>query len=100
MLLCSQEWQNSLQKHAGLAFIELINEGRLLSHAMKDHVVRVALEADFILDRLRADDVVKHSEWRRQAQDSQNGEREEQLVHQVRLSGCTPIDRRFYSMID
>ncbi|KAF2368096.1 protein of unknown function DUF4704 [Trinorchestia longiramus] len=27
MLLCSQEWQNSLQKHAGLAFIELINEG-------------------------------------------------------------------------
>lgn len=35
MLLCSQEWQNSLQKHAGLAFIELINEGRLLSHAMK-----------------------------------------------------------------
>ena len=38
MLLCSQEWQNSLQKHAGLAFIELINEGRLLSHAMKDHI--------------------------------------------------------------
>ena len=29
MLLCSQEWQNSLQKHAGLAFIELVNEGRL-----------------------------------------------------------------------
>ena len=28
MLLCSQEWQNSLQKNAGLAFIELINEGR------------------------------------------------------------------------
>ena len=28
MLLCSQEWQNSLQKHAGLAFIELVNEGR------------------------------------------------------------------------
>lgn len=35
MLLCSQEWQNSLQKHAGLAFIELVNEGRLLSHATK-----------------------------------------------------------------
>ena len=28
MLLCSQVWQNSLQKNAGLAFIELINEGR------------------------------------------------------------------------
>ena len=50
MLLCSQEWQNSLQKHAGLAFIELINEGRLLSHAMKDHIVRVANEAEFILN--------------------------------------------------
>ena len=28
MLLCSQEWQTSLQKHAGLAFIELVNEGQ------------------------------------------------------------------------
>ncbi|XP_065556860.1 neurobeachin-like isoform X3 [Artemia franciscana] len=63
MLLCSQEWQNSLQKHAGLAFIELINEGRLLSHAMKDHIVRVANEAEFILNRMRADDVVKHSDF-------------------------------------
>ena len=61
MLLCSQEWQNSLQKHAGLAFIELINEGRLLSHAMKDHIVRVANEAEFILNRMRADDVLKVS---------------------------------------
>ena len=63
MLLCSQEWQNSLQKHAGLAFIELINEGRLLSHAMKDHIVRVANEAEFILNRMRADDVLKHAGW-------------------------------------
>ena len=63
MLLCSQEWQNSLQKHAGLAFIELINEGRLLSHAMKDHIVRVANEAEFILNRMRADDVLKHAEF-------------------------------------
>ncbi len=30
MLLCSQEWQTSLQKHAGLAFIELVNEGMLI----------------------------------------------------------------------
>jgi len=28
MLLCSQEWQNSLQKHAGLAFIDPIKERR------------------------------------------------------------------------
>ncbi|XP_057206773.1 neurobeachin isoform X2 [Triplophysa rosa] len=63
MLLCSQEWQNSIQKNAGLAFIELINEGRLLCHAMKDHIVRVANEAEFILNRQRAEDVHKHSEF-------------------------------------
>ncbi|XP_049582620.1 neurobeachin isoform X3 [Syngnathus scovelli] len=58
-----QEWQNSIQKNAGLAFIELINEGRLLCHAMKDHVVRVANEAEFILNRQRAEDVHKHAEF-------------------------------------
>lgn len=62
MLLCSQEWQTSLQKHAGLSFIELVNAGRLLGHASKDHIVRVANEADFILNRMRADDVKKHFE--------------------------------------
>lgn len=52
MLLCAQEFQNSLQKNAGLAFIELINEGRLLSISMKEHVIRVGIEADFILTRI------------------------------------------------
>ncbi|KJH44683.1 hypothetical protein DICVIV_09290 [Dictyocaulus viviparus] len=61
MLLCSQEWQTSLQKHAGLAFIELVNEGRLMAHATRDHVLRVSNEADFILNRLRAEDVSKHA---------------------------------------
>ncbi|CAF3064302.1 unnamed protein product [Rotaria sp. Silwood2] len=51
MLLYSQEWQNSLQKHAGLAFIELVNEERLLAHASKDHIIKVANEADFILNQ-------------------------------------------------
>ena len=36
---------------------------RLLSHAMKDHIVRVANEAEFILNRMRADDVLKHAEF-------------------------------------
>uniref|UniRef100_A0A8C1VTS4 Neurobeachin a n=1 Tax=Cyprinus carpio TaxID=7962 RepID=A0A8C1VTS4_CYPCA len=61
--VCFQEWQNSIQKNAGLAFIELINEGRLLCHAMKDHIVRVANEAEFILNRQRAEDVHKHAEF-------------------------------------
>ncbi|KAG7254668.1 hypothetical protein CRUP_020190, partial [Coryphaenoides rupestris] len=59
----SQEWQNSIQKNAGLAFIELVNEGRLLSHTMKDHLVRVANEAEFILSRQRAEDIHKHAEF-------------------------------------
>ncbi|XP_066574555.1 lipopolysaccharide-responsive and beige-like anchor protein isoform X2 [Amia ocellicauda] len=67
MLLCSQEWQNSIQKNAGLAFIELVNEGRLLSHTMKDHLVRVANEAEFILSRQRAEDIHKHAEFESQS---------------------------------
>ena len=30
---------------------------------MKDHIVRVANEAEFILNRMRADDVLKHAEF-------------------------------------
>jgi len=63
MLLCSQEWQTSLQKHAGLAFIELVNEGRLLAHATREHLVKVANEARFILQRQRADDLARHAEF-------------------------------------
>ncbi len=62
-LSSSQEWQNSLQKNAGLAFIELVNEGRLLSHATRDHIVRVSNEAEYILNRMRAEDVQKHAEF-------------------------------------
>ncbi|XP_044749150.1 neurobeachin isoform X2 [Coccinella septempunctata] len=80
MLLCSQEWQNSLQKHAGLAFIELINEGRLLSHAMKDHIVRVANEAEFILNRMRADDVLKHADFESQCAQSLLDRKEEERM--------------------
>ncbi|XP_020714689.1 neurobeachin isoform X9 [Ceratitis capitata] len=80
MLLCSQEWQNSLQKHAGLAFIELINEGRLLSHAMKDHIVRVANEAEFILNRMRADDVLKHADFESQCTQTLLERREEERM--------------------
>ena len=36
---------------------------RLLSHAMKDHLVRVANEAEFILNRQRVEDVQKHGEF-------------------------------------
>lgn len=95
MLLCSQEWQNSLQKHAGLAFIELINEGRLLSHAMKDHIVRVANEADFILNRMRADDILKHSEFDMLCTQNCNERKEEEKMCDSLISAA----RRRDSMI-
>ncbi|CAL8363262.1 unnamed protein product [Lota lota] len=80
MLLCSQEWQNSIQKNAGLAFIELINEGRLLCHAMKDHIVRVANEAEFILNRQRAEDVHKHAEFESNCAQYASDRREEEKM--------------------
>lgn len=37
--------------------------GRLMAHATRDHILRVANEADFILKRLRAEDVSKHAQF-------------------------------------
>ncbi|KAL7075815.1 hypothetical protein ACQ4LE_005065 [Meloidogyne hapla] len=87
MLLCSQEWQTSLQKHSGLAFIELVNEGRLMAHATRDHILRVANEADFILNRLRAEDVRKHAQFESEVNDQlQHRKTEEQLSNQLIIS--------------
>ncbi|KAJ8281129.1 hypothetical protein GJAV_G00063860 [Gymnothorax javanicus] len=80
MLLCSQEWQNSIQKNAGMAFIELVNEGSLLSHNMKDHLVRVAKEAEFILSRQRAEDLQKHREFEAQSAQYSVEKREEERI--------------------
>ncbi|KAL4003867.1 hypothetical protein ACH3XW_9380 [Acanthocheilonema viteae] len=81
MLLCSQEWQTSLQKHAGLAFIELVNEGRLMAHATRDHILRVANEADFILNRLRAEDISKHAQFESDAAEQLHRRRKEEQVN-------------------
>lgn len=34
-----------------------------MAHATRDHILRVANEADFILKRLRAEDVSKHAQF-------------------------------------
>ncbi|CAJ0580841.1 unnamed protein product, partial [Mesorhabditis spiculigera] len=88
MLLCSQEWQTSLQKHAGLAFIELVNEGRLMAHATRDHVLRVSNEADFILNRLRAEDVNKHATFESETGEQlmERGEQEARCDHVIASS--------------
>lgn len=96
MLLCSQEWQNTLQKNAGLAFIELINEGRLLSHAMKDHIVRVAMEAEFILNRLRADDVSKHEQFNIACLETMAARAHEEMLINSLISSAKRRDRMIY----
>lgn len=34
-----------------------------MAHATRDHILRVANEADFILNRLRAEDISKHAQF-------------------------------------
>lgn len=96
MLLCSQEWQNTLQKNAGLAFIELINEGRVLSHGMKDHIVRVAMEAEFIMSRLRADDVAKHEHFSLACAETQSARMHEEVLINSLISSATRRDYVVY----
>jgi hypothetical protein len=95
MLLCSQEWQTSLQKHAGLSFIELVNEGRLLAHASKDHIVRVANEADFILNRMRADDVKKHADFEQQCAQTTLERKEEEVICEHLISAARKRDHYY-----
>lgn len=40
-----------------------------MAHATKDHILRVANEADFILNRLRAEDVSKHTQFDNESDD-------------------------------
>lgn len=49
--------------YAAIQYFCLSPVFRLLSHTMKDHLVRVANEAEFILSRQRAEDIHKHSEF-------------------------------------
>lgn len=55
-----ETWTDQYSKHGNLSGVVL---SRLLCHAMKDHIVRVANEAEFILNRQRAEDVHKHAEF-------------------------------------
>ncbi|XP_048589684.1 neurobeachin-like isoform X3 [Nematostella vectensis] len=63
MLLCSQEWQNSLQRHGGAAFMEIVNEGRLLSHAMRERIVMTTSEAYVIMSKLESILKQKHVQF-------------------------------------
>ncbi|CAH8580118.1 unnamed protein product [Schistosoma bovis] len=81
MLLCSQEWQTSLQKYAGLAFIELVNEGRLLSHSIRDHLYRVAVEGDVILNQIHMSNIQQHTKFEEITAHTMANLREEEKLH-------------------
>ena len=63
MLLCSQEWQNSLQRMAGTAFMDLVNEGRLLSHATRERIVITGSEARDIMGERDNVESFKHAQF-------------------------------------
>ena len=63
MMLCSQEWQKAIQKHAGGAFLNLENEGRIIASLTADHLIRVADEANDILNREYQDQMSRQSEF-------------------------------------
>lgn len=44
-------------------YLKIFISYRLLSQTMKDHLVRVANEAEFILSRQRAEDIHRHAEF-------------------------------------
>jgi len=63
MLLCSQEWQNALQRMAGTAFIDLVDEGRLLSHATRERIVITGSEARDIMGERDNFESLKHAQF-------------------------------------
>ncbi|KAK3531171.1 hypothetical protein QTP70_013276 [Hemibagrus guttatus] len=71
------------------------NHGKpwLLCHAMKDHIVRVANEAEFILNRQRAEDVHKHAEFESNCAQYAADRREEEKMCDHLISAAKHRDR-------
>lgn len=63
MLLCSQEWQNALQRQAGTAFMDLVDEGRLLSHSTRERIVITGSEAKDIMNERDNFENLKHAQY-------------------------------------
>ncbi|XP_012557946.1 neurobeachin isoform X1 [Hydra vulgaris] len=66
MMLCSQEWQNALQRQAGPAFIELVDEGRKLSHSTRERIVITGSEARDILSERDSLENLTHAQFETQ----------------------------------
>ena len=66
MMLCSQEWQNALQRQAGPAFIELVDEGRKLSHSTRERIVITGGEARDILSERDSLENLMHAQFESQ----------------------------------
>lgn len=56
-------WFPISHRHGGMAFMELVNEGRLLSHAMRERIVMTTSEAFVIVNKLEEISRQKHMQF-------------------------------------
>lgn len=56
-------WFPIFHRHGGMAFMELVNEGRLLSHAMRERIVMTTSEAFVIVNKLDEISRQKHMQF-------------------------------------
>ena len=56
-------WLAFFHRHGGMAFMELVNEGRLLSHAMRERIVMTTSEAFVIVNKLDEISRQKHMQF-------------------------------------
>ena len=72
---------------------------------IQDHIVRVANEAEFILNRMRADDVLKHAEFESAcaASKKERGEEEKMCDHLItaarKVTFCPFVQYRRYRVL-
>lgn len=64
-----------------MAFIELVNEGRLLSHSIRDHLYRVAVEGDVILNQIHMSNIQQHTKFEEITAHTMANLREEEKLH-------------------
>ncbi|VDK48951.1 unnamed protein product [Anisakis simplex] len=64
-----------------------------MAHATRDHVLRVANEADFILNRLRAEDVTKHAQFEGDAAEQMHKRRREETINEHLITASRRRDQ-------
>ncbi|XP_065829708.1 lipopolysaccharide-responsive and beige-like anchor protein isoform X2 [Oscarella lobularis] len=63
MLLSSQEWQNALKVHAGMAFVELVKEGLKIQSSVEAWFLQMGQRLQTLLAKEQGDITSKHAEF-------------------------------------